>query len=425
MFNKSTIRNLLCLTKGNAFGLLLTLFTYPIITRIYSEKELGILSLITSFSTIFAILCTGSLEFALGSINEKKEITIIKHLLKYVFAFGTIISCFLGLILIHYQLFGYGNLGTKYLPILILSTIIQAAFTLLRYYNLGINNFNAISKIPILQHGTKCFFSIVLGFANFSVVGLVIAEQFSKAICIKKVLMPKSLNFLKSDTKKSINKFHLKKFANYPKYIMPSSLLNVAAMSLQVPIIVSCFGISVGGSFSIARAAFSMPLKIFGGSIADVVHRHFAVDVKNSVTHLRKHFLQTTLILASISFPLSIISYLYISDIFIWIFGEKWKVSGDIAKVLTPWAMGQFVVGTMSRTLLVLKLRFIKLIYDFVSLSFTLLILYIGTNNSIDAVNTIGIYSSLLNFSYCLYFLLIYYAIIYEQKTREQKVITA
>ncbi len=74
--NKSS-RNILTLMTGSTIAQAIPIAISPILTRLYTPEDFGVLALFTSLVTIFSVISTGRYEFAI--MLPKKRVKCCKY----------------------------------------------------------------------------------------------------------------------------------------------------------------------------------------------------------------------------------------------------------------------------------------------------------------------------------------------------------
>ena len=80
-------KNILILLRGSALAQFIPLLISPLVARLYSPQEFGVLALFTSISTIFGSVINGRYEQALVLVESEKEakhVTILSILISFI-----------------------------------------------------------------------------------------------------------------------------------------------------------------------------------------------------------------------------------------------------------------------------------------------------------------------------------------------------
>ena len=133
MFSISkNFRNVLTLVSGTAMAGLISVGLLPVITRLYSAEEFGILALILSFIQFWVTLQLWRYEQSIFIAKTQKEIGYILVLCFGILVVMTVLGILFFTILHHYNIFGYGVVPEYFFWIIPLVTFGLGTFLLLR-----------------------------------------------------------------------------------------------------------------------------------------------------------------------------------------------------------------------------------------------------------------------------------------------------
>ena len=143
--NSIYFKNVLTLVSGTSVAQLIPVLISPILTRLYSPEDFGLLALIVSISTIFGSLVSLKYELAIVLPKENKKalhITLVSLIFSFVFS---VILLFVFIIFkgAISELFNNKYLN-EWLVILPLIIFLISAYNSLRFYSLRNNNFKII-----------------------------------------------------------------------------------------------------------------------------------------------------------------------------------------------------------------------------------------------------------------------------------------
>ena len=140
----------------------------------------------------------------------------------------------------------------------------------------------------------------------------------------------------------------------FPKSLLPGSLLNAISNHTPVIIVEAFAGQALAGHFSVAQKILQLPMYVFGNPIGTAFAGNYS-STQDPV--LRKQLVQkvTRTLLEVILFPM-ICFALYGSEIVGLIFGSDWKRSAEIAIQLLPMALFWFLVSPLSVVMIINRL---------------------------------------------------------------------
>ncbi|UBH23096.1 oligosaccharide flippase family protein [Macrococcus armenti] len=354
-FNKLT-NSTIALMIGIFGGQLINLIAMPLITRIYSPTDVGIFSLILSYSSILVIFMTLYLEKAIVISNDNNERKSISKLILFVSIIISLLSLsllFLVRIFIEFDIF-------VYIELIILSFFIavnQLIYSLLnsykKYLNMGISRiiiptlfslFGIIIFPYLLQinSSSELIISQILGY----LISLILMILFSKAIILE--VLYANIN------EKILNTLY--RYKEYPIYSAPHTLLDLIVNNFVFWFITYIYGAHYLGLFSFTFRLLKAPLSIIGASLSQSYIKELSIDVETkSFGLIRRKYLKmiTRLTLFSL---MTFLPILFLGDdIFKLLFGDSWSESGKIASILSVWLIINFIGSPIVASYLVFK----------------------------------------------------------------------
>jgi len=152
-------------------------------------------------------------------------------------------------------------------------------------------------------------------------------------------------SFKKSKLNPSINKVKVlaKRYMNFPKYNMPHALLNTVSSNAPIFLIPIFYGNTTLGLYAFGLKIIQAPLTLISSSIFNVLGQKIAEEHSKG-NEIRSIFIY---ILKKLSFVaiLLIPFFIYIDDIFAYIFGSEWRIAGEYVQILSPWILFVFIVS--------------------------------------------------------------------------------
>lgn len=356
IFQKSEFaRNTLTLTIGTGIAQLVPMLFYPLLTRLFTPSEFGLLALITSITSVLAIISTGKYENSILIADTKKNGINIIALIIITSTLFLLIS-FILLLVFSSNLSSLLNEPslTQWIficPLLAFSIII---YNIYNEWCVKNKYFKNLSQNKIINSSSTTSGKIAFGVFNFSSGGLIWGDLIGRIISATNCI----IDFLKRDKQIlkqiSIKRIGIlaKKYSNFPKYSLPESLLDVISSNLPVFIITSYFLSSETGYYSLANNILFVPSSILSLAVMDVFRQRANeewVRHGNCINIYKKTVKYMTLIIV----PIGIILFLILPNLFALILGKEWKISGEYARILLPNVIILFVFQVVSAVFII------------------------------------------------------------------------
>lgn len=197
----------------------------------------------------------------------------------------------------------------------------------------------------------------------------------------------------------------LRDYKHYPKYQLPSTVLDSISFTSIIPALNFLFGNTIAGQFALVYRILLIPLSLLGRIIGDFYQHSVSTAIRYK--NLLKVLSQYTKIF--VLFSVFIYSVILLSGLIIYKFGYNTKSYFYLWPVLIL-ALVQFVVSPLSGVLLANAngVRY-KMFYDFLNYIFVLLTFGVTFLFQLNHYVCIKLLAYVLISTYIFYYFLIYY----------------
>lgn len=398
--NKQFFKSVGVLVGGTAGAQLTMLLAAPILTRLYTPADFGILAIYTSLLAIFSIVANLRYEVAIPLPHYK---VVAVNLAAVASLIAMIVSLFsLCVIYLFIQLLSdklnasHITIFLWFLPLAILLTGLQQV----------LSNFSVREKQFKMLSSSRVFLGLVtvsiqLAAFSFEVLGLLLGQIIG--LLVSTLFL--AVAVLRMEMIKAVSPFRMlsvvRRYSRFPKFSVWDGLSNTAGTNLPTVLIVSSFGASAGGIYSMTLRVLVFPVTLIGAAVGQV----FLSDAPQAhrENRLSQLVLRLTEIMLGLSLPFMFLAFLFGPEVFALIFGNAWRESGEFAKWLSPWIILTFVYSPLSSVFSVLKLEKTVMKLQFIFLILRLGVIFIGISAG-DLLTTVILFG-ILNFIY--YFFLI------------------
>jgi O-antigen/teichoic acid export membrane protein len=168
--------------------------------------------------------------------------------------------------------------------------------------------------------------------------------------------------------------------------------------------LVTLYGADAGGYYSLVWRVLAVPVVLIAASMADAFHSQAALYARKDPKRLLHFFHKSTAGLLVIGLIPAIAILIFGEPMFVFAFGSKWRISGAMATIVTPWFLTSFVVSPLSRLVYVLRGQRLKLIYDVVVLGGNLLVFLLAQQAHWPMLRTVAALSVINTASKIVYY---------------------
>ena len=371
-------KNVLTLMTGTTIAQAIPIAISPILTRLYTPEDFGVFALFMAITSIFGSIANGRYELAI-MLPRKDEDAI------NIMALGFIINVVLSLFLLFVVIIFHDNIVnllnnkeiSPWLYLVPVSVFLIGLFNLLNYFNNRKKFYKDLAKANIYKSIGMAIVQLILGFLKAGAFGLISGQIFSQIISNTKLFF----NIMKLKLFKSIRKLKIiavgKRYKKFPKYSLPSGVLNTISLQITPILLSSFFNASIVGFFSLSHRLISLPMSLIGGSIGQVFFQNSAQLIRDK-EKLGLFVFNTfkKLVLISI-IPFSII-LIYGDILFSFVFGDKWIMAGLFAQILSLWLFFVFITSPLTTLLDTIQKQKEAMIFNFLIVVSRVSVLIIG-----------------------------------------------
>lgn len=396
--------NVVVLSGGASLGHLFTLAAAPILTRLYLPDDIGNLGLFNAFLAVVVVGASLQYDVAIVSTPSQKEAAHLAILSTALTLPMSVAGGLLLYVMIHFSLVGFGVLPAYAAGLMIPTILFAGLFSILRYWSLRDERFNAVSRALIFQNGGRSLSQLALGAIGLHSFGLLFGEVIGRGIGISRMLQrawPVVRQYGLSAHDAAIT---LSRNRQFPLYSTPSSLLNVLGTSLPLPLVVTLYGADAGGYYSLVWRVLAVPVVLIGASMADAFHSRVALYAREDPKYLLRFFHNTTMALLAMGIVPALLVFTFGEPIFLFVFGIKWRLSGIIASIVAPWFLTSFIVSPLSRLVYVLHGQRLKLIYDLLVLGGNLTVFFLARHFGWPMLYMVTVMSAMNTASKVIYY---------------------
>ncbi len=404
-------KNFFILFKGTLIAQIIPMLLMPVLTRLYSPDDFGILELFVSITTILGSVANLRYELSIVLPDRKEDAWNIMSL-GFILAFvlSLILQILIGffadaitIVLNNSQI----KIWLYFVPITVL---LQGIYNMLSYYNTREKLYKSISTASILRSSSRTASQIGFGLVSKTPMGLIIGQILGYAFSIIPLSAKIKYRLFIKKTKWKNMKTLAKRYNDFPKYTMPATLANVLATNLTSVLISALYNITQVGYYSLSNRILGLPSAIIGSSMQNVYYKEAHEQLKK-YGHAKEVFISTLKKLSLVSIPIILVIFFLGEWIFALVFGEEWRIAGYYAKILIPLIMIRFVSAPLSISLSVFERQRVSLFWQIGLLVLTLLIFALVKVFSLGMVEFMIILSSVLSLYY-IYFLFLLYRVV-------------
>ena len=401
-------KNILTLMAGTSIAQAIPIAISPILSRLYSPSEFGVVALYMSLATIIGAIATANYEFSIMlPIKEEDAINIV--FLGIFLSFFISVLLFIIIFLFNNNICNLLNnheisLWLYFLPI---SVFFLGLFNNLQYFSNRKKYYKDLAKANIYKSSALGVVSVFFGIFKIGAGGLILGQISSSVVANTKLF----INVIKNNSIKEVIKikkinYLAKRYKDFPLFSLPANLLNISTYQFSNILISSFFSVTTLGFYSFVQRILGIPSMLIGKSVGQVFFQESTQELLET-GKANVSFIRTLKRLVIIAIPVFILLFFVVEDLFRLAFGEEWIIAGKYAKILVPMYGIRFVSSPLSILLSVFEKQRQGLLINVILFSSSIGVLIFGNNYNFEFTKLLYIFSFLLSVEYLLF--IIYY----------------
>lgn len=349
-------KHIATLCTGTFLAQLISICVYPLLSRLFTPEDYGLLATLTQITSILTILSSCKYETNI-LIEDKNETALNLVYFTILLAFGILLSIFiLTIIIINLSILPNSTIY-DYIYIPFIMSFMIVIYQCYNEWCVRNKKFRKLSANKIINTmaiaGSESIFGLTKLIGG---VGLVIGDMLGRIISAGSCI----ISFYNTDSWKSY-KFSFseilkagKRNKDCPRFVMPAQLLNVLGGALPILIIGYYFGQSNVGLFSMANMVIIVPVSVMSLAIRDVFRQKASIQYYID-KQCKKLYLKNFYILSILSIIIFTFLTIIIKPIFNIFLGNQWIDAATYAHILMPMIGVSFVSDALSSMMIVGK----------------------------------------------------------------------
>ena len=334
----SGVRNFTKLLSANVVAQVIGLLVYPILTRLFSPDDFGLLNLFMSIGGVLVVLSTAEYYSAIVLPKDDRDANNVLGAgllwLLAVTALVAISALFSGPIS---ALFNAPKLASFYwlMPLYVLAI---GAWNLLNYWYIRQRKYSSISRYQVSQNlfsaGGKLAFGyggVMSGGMIYAVVIAPLLSLFTSLLRYRKQLSQSLRQITWIDVRQQAVEYR-----NFPCFVLPKSLINMLAGQMPVLLLTPFFGSQAVGFLSLALLLGYTPI----GTVTRAIYQVMYQSTMNRVHHslpIGDIFRKFMIITSALVLPVFAVLWFVLPDLTAWLLGAQWHLSGLYLRWMLPW----------------------------------------------------------------------------------------
>ena len=414
MNREGFLKSTLTLMSGSIIAQILAICISPIMTRLYSESEIGGYTLILTAVSMFGSVICGRYDLII--VSEEKEERVFP-LVKLCFIITVVLSI---LVASGYSLYYATNNEMNLSPLFSFFWIfILLLFTGIGNILISFNNRNKeyklMTSVNIIREVGRDICLVLGGICHIGIVGLLISQTVSVALGIKRQsrrLIKKAKEIIQCPFEDILE--CLKIYKKQLLYSVPATFANSFSYSVLNLFIGQLFGLKVLAYYSMSFRMLGLPLSLVGTNISKVFFENAAREYE-AKKEFRSTFLKTSVLLLAVAVPMVVLLMIFAPWAFGFFFGEKWRVSGEYVRILAPMFGIRLIASALSPAMIVVNKQNFELVLQMSFIACAIVSYFIGSY-----AESVNVFLNVVAISFSIVYILYYFIMFTFCKSKEK-----
>ncbi|MGO9316343.1 MAG: lipopolysaccharide biosynthesis protein [Terracidiphilus sp.] len=370
------VRGVTLLVGGTAISQALAILASPILTRIYTPSDFGVLQVFIALMYVVLVPAAGRYEVAILLPEDEQSAIDLLALAALCVCATTIITAVLVLICQYHWILPLSVLVLqRYLWLLPISVFGAGIYQVLNYWALRRENYRQIAVSKFTQVGSQLVAQIGIGLLEHGPFGLLLGDalgRMSGSTRFIRDLWRDYASLLRKIKFSRIMKLAVR-YREYPLVSMWGGLVNASGLALPALFLAQYYGAKYTGWFALVTRVLGIPAGLIGLNISQIYASEAGRLSRTDPKRLMHIFLKTTRHMLYLGIVPCIIFMIFAPWLFQLVFGNVWREAGEYARYLALMFFVGFVNAPVMWTLTILERQRAQMAWDISSLVVTVL----------------------------------------------------
>lgn len=404
-------KSVVLLAGGTVIGQGTAILAAPLLTRIYTPSEFGVLAVYASYIGIFGAVMSLRYEWAIPLAKRDADAAKLIALSTVVLLAMTL-ALAAGVLLLGERLApGFpGPKAVVYRWLIPAGALAVGGYQILNYWAIRRRHFKDVAKTKISQGVGMTLTQLILGFLGLGPLGLILGDIVGRTMGVvglsAKMLRMES-GHLQDLSAKGLREVSIE-YRRFPLFSASSSLLNNCGLQIPALLFASLIGIQVAGWFALLQRVVLAPGVLVTQVISQVYLAELSTALKteSGLKDAKRLFLRVSVYLLMFGgIPIGILCR-FAPRLFGALLGPSWERIGEYTQAITPLLVANIVAAPLSMTLVSRNRQSWQFIWDVVRLVLVTASIWIPIKTGIGDVGVMLSYGLAMTVMYVVLWIL-------------------
>lgn len=377
--DNSLLKPMVSLVSAAAVGPILLFIAMPVLTRLYSPDEFGLLA---NFNAItIAVLAISSLRYEVAipvPRNDRRALVVLAAALG-INVLTAIVSLLI-IALFGKQIAGWFHVPGLYSLLLFLPAVVVwgGTYRALSFWAVRRHAFGDLARTRLIQSCSNIAVQVFGGLLGWSVYGLAGGQfvgfglgslRLARGLSVARLV--KSLFGSRNFTLRILSAF-----SRFPRYDAPAALIEVISTQCPNLFLSTLFSPAIGGLYLLCDRALNYPLQLISQSVSQVLLAQGREDLDRRAFAVATERVSLSLVAVMVLPAVGL--FVFGEPLFTWIFGHRWSGAGTFAGLIVFGSVARMVLASVAPALIVTGGQKVNLAINVVLLLAKFVALFLG-----------------------------------------------
>jgi O-antigen/teichoic acid export membrane protein len=404
--SRDVFKNMAILFVGTSVSKIIGLASIPILTRIYSPEDFGVLSIFMAAIAIIVPLTSMRYVVAVPlPKNDKLALNLFALCFILVFCVTIVISFLLWMFGPYFFEITSQKIPLSYIWLVSLGVFVTSVYEIFTYWATRKKSFSILTKVSVYQTLIGSFIKIVLGLLNFKPVGLLFGQVVQQGggivLFLRNFWEFFKLNYANIRMRRIT--FLFKYYKDFPLYQLPSQFVLMLSSHSLLLFSAAMYGTGLTGQLGLAIMTVSLPMQL----LSQTMGKAYYAEISETGAQQQDKIKSLSFLVMKRIFILGLIPSIFIAlgseFLFPLVFGSEWAQAGVFASIMVVYMFFQFVSIPFVNLFILFKRQRYLLIMNLIRLVIMLTVFSIVYLFRLDG----EFFVSLLSYSMAMFYLLV------------------
>ncbi len=358
------LRHVLALMSGTALAQVVVMALMPVLSRLYTPEQFGVLAAFTSVVAIISAVAALKYDMAIMLPERDEDAIVLKRTVTWIAFLSGVFATIACLLLARpiAELINAPDVA-PWLAIAGLSAFTLAEIAALGYWLNRKSRYSEMAGNRVVQSGSTAVLQVLFGLLKpLGAGGLILGTILGQLISI--LALRRKTPELRRGAGPSLHARTtlLRRYRRMPLLNAPTALIDALRMN-GILLVIATISLSSLGQFSMAWRMVEVPAALISGALAQVFFQRLSVTPPGQMRAAVLKSVARSALFGALPFVLVFVLSPWLFPL---AFGADWDQAGHFARALVPWLFMNLITSPISTIFVVTERQHIMLAYSII-----------------------------------------------------------